>query len=488
MSESNSNSRKRKHQDTFKTIKGVKYDKGMLDVVEEATKDSDKLTVDDCRKLYEEVVDGDVYTDIEKATMRYIRENYKFDPIADQWIRREIASWTHKKAKKDKKEKKDEKKEEKKEEKQEELWCSCNNPSTGRFMIACDAGLTGCYSWYHGDCVGVKEDDEHDVWFCPNCKEKQQQAASSENSDLPPKKASYYKQINHKKYDKGMLDAAEKAAENKSEDGKITVKAAKEIFKEAIDGDRITDIEYSTLEYIKEVYKWTPKAENWLKKALLQWEENHPNEKAENKEVADRREKKAKEQKDKKDQEKKEKKEQKDREQQQQLALQQTLLQQQQELYQQQQLQLQQQHQQSYGLPPVYAHYPHIKLCNGLLYLSGAAAVKTDGSFEGVQQLSDGNVSLDVAAQTHATIENIRRVLATAGADLSHLVDVTCFLTDMKNYDAFNKVYNSYFSASSGPTRTTVAVRELPHRHLAIEIKGVAIAPSNLLVSATLVE
>jgi len=456
----------------------------MLDVVEEALKDSEKLTVDDCRKLYEEVVDGDVYTDVEKATMRYIRENYKFDHIADQWIRREIASWTHKKAKKEKKEKKDEKKDEKKEEKeakQEELWCSCNSPATGRFMIGCDAGLTGCYLWYHGDCVVVKEDDEHDVWFCPNCKEKQQQASSSEDK---PKKASYYKQINHKKYDKGMLDAAEKAAENKSEDGKITVKAAKQIFKEAIDGDRITDIEYTTLDYIKEVYKWTPKAENWLKKALSQWEENHPNEKAENKEVADRREKKANEQKAKKDQEKKEKKEQKEREQQVALQQQQLLIQ----LYQQQQQQQQQQHQLTYGLPPVYAHYPHIKLCNGLLYLSGAAAVRPDGSFEGVQEHSDGNATLDVSAQTHATIENIRRVLATAGADLSHLVDVTCYLTDMKNYDAFNKVYNTYFSASSGPTRTTIAVSQLPHRYLAIEIKAVAIAPSNLLVSATLVE
>jgi len=114
-SNNNSNNSKKRHRDTLKTIKGNTYDKGMLDVVEEALKNSDKLTVDDCRKLYAEVIDDDVYTDVEKATMRYIRENYKFEPIADQWIRREIASWTHKKAKKDKKDdKKGEKKEEKK--------------------------------------------------------------------------------------------------------------------------------------------------------------------------------------------------------------------------------------------------------------------------------------------------------------------------------------------------------------------------------------
>jgi len=350
-------------------------------------------------------------------------------------------------------------------------------------MIGCDAALTGCYLWYHGSCVGVKEDDDSDVWFCPNCKEKQKQAGEDR-----PKRTAYYKQINNKKYDKGMLDAAEKAAENKSEDGKITVKAAKEIFKEAIDGDRITDIEYATLDMIKEQFKWTSKAEKWLENALQKWEENHPNEKAENKEVADRREKRAKEQKEKKDKERKEKKEQREREYQLALQEQQLLFQQQQQAYLQQQQQYQQQQQQAYALPPIYAHYPHIKLCNGLLYLSGTASVKPDGSFEGVQKANDGSFSIDIAAQTHTTIDNLRRVLATAGADLSHLVDVTCFLTDMKNYEAFNKVYNTYFSATTGPTRTTIAVKELPHPCLAIEIKAVAIAPSNLLVGATVVE
>jgi 2-aminomuconate deaminase len=64
---------------------------------------------------------------------------------------------------------------------------------------------------------------------------------------------------------------------------------------------------------------------------------------------------------------------------------------------------------------------------------------------------------------------------------LEHLVDLTVFLVDMADYDGFNEVYNQYFDAVSGPTRTTVAVKELPCKppnRLLIEIKAVALAPN----------
>ena len=66
-------------------------------------------------------------------------------------------------------------------------------------------------------------------------------------------------------------------------------------------------------------------------------------------------------------------------------------------------------------------------------------------------------------------------VLAAARADLSNVVDLTVFLTDMSHYGAMNAVYNQYFNAESGPTRTCVAVRELPNPNLLIEIKAVAV-------------
>jgi 2-aminomuconate deaminase len=62
-------------------------------------------------------------------------------------------------------------------------------------------------------------------------------------------------------------------------------------------------------------------------------------------------------------------------------------------------------------------------------------------------------------------------------AGLEHIVDVTIYLVDMKDYNQFNEVYNQYFEAETGPSRTTVAVHQLPHPHLLIEIKAVALAP-----------
>jgi 2-aminomuconate deaminase len=80
----------------------------------------------------------------------------------------------------------------------------------------------------------------------------------------------------------------------------------------------------------------------------------------------------------------------------------------------------------------------------------------------------------DIAAQARAVIENIAAILAAAGAGLEHIVDVTVFLVDMDDYAAFNAVYNEYFDAAAGPTRTTVAVHQLPHPHLLVELKVVA--------------
>lgn len=70
-------------------------------------------------------------------------------------------------------------------------------------------------------------------------------------------------------------------------------------------------------------------------------------------------------------------------------------------------------------------------------------------------------------------------ILKAAGGDLSNLVDVSVFLTDMADYKDFNSVYNEYFDAATGPARTTVGVATLPGTHLIIEIKSIAHLPSN---------
>lgn len=65
-------------------------------------------------------------------------------------------------------------------------------------------------------------------------------------------------------------------------------------------------------------------------------------------------------------------------------------------------------------------------------------------------------------------------MLKGVDCSLENLVDLTVFLVDMKYYKEFNEVYNEYFKGESGPTRTTIGVKELPLPNLLIEIKATA--------------
>lgn len=116
--------------------------------------------------------------------------------------------------------------------------------------------------------------------------------------------------------------------------------------------------------------------------------------------------------------------------------------------------------------------YPHFKRAGDFVYISGTSARLPDGSICGVT-LNEGHAHCDVALQTRCVIENIRRILSSAGAELSDCVEILCFLVDMKDFDAYNQVYGEYFDAT-GPARATVAVRALPHPHMMVEMKAVA--------------
>ena len=71
-------------------------------------------------------------------------------------------------------------------------------------------------------------------------------------------------------------------------------------------------------------------------------------------------------------------------------------------------------------------------------------------------------------------IENIRDYLTEESATLADVVDVTSFLINMDDFPGYNEVYAEFFNKQSGPTRTTVAVSQLPHPDLVIEIKVMA--------------
>jgi reactive intermediate/imine deaminase len=124
--------------------------------------------------------------------------------------------------------------------------------------------------------------------------------------------------------------------------------------------------------------------------------------------------------------------------------------------------------------PQSLANYPHARRVGDLVYLSGFSSRRADNTHRGATRGEDGAWELDVYEQTCGVIENMKTVLETSGSDLKHIIDITVFLTDMTNYKRFNEAYNTYFDAHTGPARTTVAVKQLPHPNLLIEIKGVA--------------
>lgn len=122
--------------------------------------------------------------------------------------------------------------------------------------------------------------------------------------------------------------------------------------------------------------------------------------------------------------------------------------------------------------------YPHVKVVAGLAFVSGTSSRRPDDSIAGAEVV-DGTKVLDVAIQTRAVIENIADILSVVGASLADLVQVTCYLVDMADFASYNAAYAEYFDAATGPTRTTVAVRELPHPDLLIEIQAIAAMPAS---------
>jgi 2-aminomuconate deaminase len=123
--------------------------------------------------------------------------------------------------------------------------------------------------------------------------------------------------------------------------------------------------------------------------------------------------------------------------------------------------------------------YPHIKRVGDFLFVSGTSSRLPDNSFAGVHQVDEmGTMRLDVREQTRAVLENIRDYLRTEDAELSDVVDVTTFLVNMNDFAGYNEVYAEFFNKETGPARTTVAVHQLPHPNLVVEIKAMAYKPT----------
>lgn len=120
--------------------------------------------------------------------------------------------------------------------------------------------------------------------------------------------------------------------------------------------------------------------------------------------------------------------------------------------------------------------YPHVKRAGDFLFVSGTSARRADNTIAGAKVDEFGTTNLDIRTQTEAVLENVRDILETVGAQLDDVVEVTTYLVNMNDFAGYNEVYGKYFG-SGGPARTTVAVHQLPHPHLLIEIRAMAYKP-----------
>lgn len=120
--------------------------------------------------------------------------------------------------------------------------------------------------------------------------------------------------------------------------------------------------------------------------------------------------------------------------------------------------------------------FPHVKRAGDFLLVSGTSARRADNTIAGAEVDAMGTTRLDIREQTRAVIENIRDILESAGAGLKDVVEITTYLVNMNDFGGYNEVYGEFFDFD-GPVRTTVAVHQLPHPHLLIEMRAMAYKP-----------
>lgn len=119
--------------------------------------------------------------------------------------------------------------------------------------------------------------------------------------------------------------------------------------------------------------------------------------------------------------------------------------------------------------------YPHARRVGNLLFLSGVGPrERGTKKIPGVELDAEGNIlSYDIEKQCHSVFRNVRAILEDAGSSWDKLVDVTVYLTDMKqDFPTYNRLWAEYFK-DNPPCRTTLEINRLP-TPIAIELKCIA--------------
>jgi 2-aminomuconate deaminase len=126
--------------------------------------------------------------------------------------------------------------------------------------------------------------------------------------------------------------------------------------------------------------------------------------------------------------------------------------------------------------PLAVGQYPHARRVGNLLFLSGVGPRKRESKeIPGVILDENGKIlSYDIETQCRAVFDNIRYILEDCGSKWENMVDVTVFLTNMKDdFKTYNRLYAEYFGDVQ-PCRTTVEINCLP-TPIAIELKVIAV-------------
>ena len=106
--------------------------------------------------------------------------------------------------------------------------------------------------------------------------------------------------------------------------------------------------------------------------------------------------------------------------------------------------------------------YAQAVIHNGLIFLSGQGAVDPD-----TNQVKTGSIEYE----TKLAMENIRIIVEAAGSSMDNLLQVTAYLTNIREYGRFNSVYETFFDHNF-PARTCVQVDNLPFG-LRVEIDAI---------------
>ncbi|MAN50045.1 MAG: 2-aminomuconate deaminase [Flavobacteriales bacterium] len=129
----------------------------------------------------------------------------------------------------------------------------------------------------------------------------------------------------------------------------------------------------------------------------------------------------------------------------------------------------------SKNAPEPVGLYPHAKKVGNLLFLSGVGPrEKGTKIIPGVELNKDGEIiSYDIEKQCHSVFNNVKMIVEESGSSWKNIVDVTVFLTNMKDdFKIYNRIYAEYFHDNQ-PCRTTVEIKSLP-TPIAIELKVIA--------------